>query len=236
MQFTRLAAVALMFALTQAASAQSISGFDHRAVLEQAEPRPLVVGEALEQETGRSLPLHFELQVPHADGLLNVEIDTSNPSLYATIIFRTPEGYTAERTQILDASVPAGRLKEREEILGDMLQNEILPMLGDLPELRVLGTIAGSVGRHPAMELIAVYNDANGVGPVLLRIAGAFPPQGERILVTVSQVAGVHVPFTHARDLVGTMSYAMLETLNFRHRRTEDGSLAQLLGALVREH
>lgn len=232
---TGLLAAILVLTPFSADGQESVSGFDHRKVLENATPTPLVVDEAFEQRTGgRSLPLHFELQVPTADDLMTVDIDTSSPNRYVRVMFKTPDGPAAEVTDIYSATIPAGPLKDREAYLSQILRERTLPALGEMPELHVLGVVPGHLGRHPAMELIASFVDER-TGPTLLRIVGVFPPRGERILISISWVVYAHVPFAHPRDLMGTLSYAMLDTLNFRHRRLEDGSMEQLLGALVRE-
>lgn len=235
MVMTIVSAIMIVLLSFPANAQGSVSGFDHRKVLENARAMPLVVDETFEQRTGgRSFPLHFELQVPTADDLMAVGIDTSASNRYVRVMFKTPAGPAAEVTDIYSAMVPAGPLKDREAYLSQMLRERTLPALGEMPELQVLGVIPSNVGRHPAVELIASFVDAR-TGPTLLRIVGIFPPQGEWILVTISWVVYVHVPFSHPRDLAGTLSYAMLETLNFRHRRLENGSMEQLLGALVRE-
>lgn len=236
MKFPKLSALFCSLALLPGAVwAQSISGFDHGAALEQAVAMPFAVDETFEAETGgRALPLHWQMSIPRADELMTVDIDTSSPNRYVRVSFVTPQGGPAEVTDVYGATVPAGPLAEREDYLRDMLLNRTLPALGEMPELQVIGVIQSNLGRHPGIELIASFVDES-TGPTLLRIVGAFPPQGEQILVAVTWVVYVHVPFSHPRDLLGTLSYAMLDTIDFTHRRTEDGSLQQVLGALVRE-
>lgn len=226
----RLPALALALALTLPAAAQDSPAFDHRAILAAAERVQITIGAAAEEARGQPWPLHFTIEVPNLPGRMQVQASNREPARMLAVLFRTPEGEVAERVDIIPAAVNPCPREIRREGVSLMLRDEILPLLGPLTDFELRGIIPSAIrDEMEAVELLGLYRDDAG-HTMMLRIVAIFPPIGRDIVVAISRIALNHVQLGHFNELPGTISFDMLESIAFTHRRNNAGDLLPMIG------
>lgn len=198
--------------------------FDYKAVLAASFQHPLVVDAGYEESTGREVPLHFTIAVPVALDLMRVQSDTSKPGHYTKLIFATLAGETVESLELRQATMGPGTPEERMGWLADMMRDEIFPSVLGSKDTNLIGVRRSTAGDYPAVELVATYEN-EGLGTIVFRIMGVFPPSGEHILVALSHTVIKFMPLEKTADLQGTLAGTILNSLHFTATRGADGAL-----------
>ena len=227
---TRLRLATLFLAVALPLSADAPPAFDHRAILAEAGRIDVTIDASAEEAAGREWPLHFTLQVPSAPGLMQVQGSTRQPGRYLSVVFRTPEGVVAERTDIIPAEVDPCPRETRRETVGAMITEDIVPRLGELADFTPRALIdSGIRDEMEAVEYLALYRNPEA-GPIMLRIIAIFPPIGRNIVVGITHIALDRVQLQQFNELPGTLSYAMLDSIRFTNYRGARGNLVPMIG------
>ena len=217
-----LVTLATLTFLPASAGAQN---FDDKAILAAGESRAFTVDTAYEQAQGSPVPLHFQVQVPFSDGLVKVSSDTSRDGFYTTLTWRTPAGFIAEMLEFREATIDPGPQKDRLDWLARMIRDQVFPSLtSDKAEVNLIGVRQIDIGGNPAIELVSTY-EQDGLGTIVFRLVGVFPPAGENILLAVSHTVLRQIPVEKATLMSGTLAGTTLDSVQFIATRGPDGNL-----------
>ena len=197
---------------------------DYQSIIAQGTAQSISFGPDFEQNHGRQLKLHFTLDVPVNEGQLRLQSNYNQPDRYGSIRFLSAEGNVLEMVDLFEGTIPTGPIADREEALAAMLQNDIVPNLGNFEDLNIIGARRAKVGPYAAIEVVALY-PTEAYGQIALRAMGVFPPSGENILVYISHTVLGAFDLPSVNNLPDTFSGTMLQSLSISATRGPDGRL-----------
>ncbi len=199
--------------------------FDYKAILAAGDTATFAVNAAYEDAQGGPALLHFAVQVPVANGQVSVKSDTSRDGFYTTLSWYSTAGQVAEMLEFREATMDLGPLDDRVGWLADMIRDQVFPSLtSDKADVNLIGVRQITAGTYPAVELVSTYKQ-DGLGTIIFRIVGVFPPQGENLLLAISHTIVRMVPVEKATLMSGTLAGTTLDSVRFIATRGPDGSL-----------
>ncbi len=197
---------------------------DYQSIIAQGTTQTISFGPAFEQNHDRQLKLHFTLDVPVNEGQLRLQSNYNQADRYGSIRFLSADENVLEMVDLFEGTIPTGPIADREEALAAMLQNDVVPNLGNFDDLNIIGARRAKVGPYAAIEVVALY-PTEAYGQVALRAVGVFPPSGENILIYISHTVLGAFDLPSVNNLPDTFSGTMLQSLSISATRVPDGSL-----------
>lgn len=227
MRFFRLCcrfalAVGMVLSLGTTTMAQD---YDWRAVLSQSVKVQMEINRKFEFSKERQVSLHFTMGIPFFDGeLITRTRFLSKEGNLGEILFMSPDEQLLEFVTVSTGTVGGDTNQERLERLFSVIEGQVYPTLTPPPTANILGGRIVDIAGHPAVEFVALFDDADN-GNIAARIVGVISPNNKDVVFVVQQTMRDTLGLSGLDEMALTFGGSMLTSLTFQAYRDEDGSL-----------
>jgi len=188
---------------------------------------PVVFDEVLEEQNSKELMLHLSMSIPRDpsdDKLFTIQSNFNPDGNWLNIRFISQEGFLAQAAFFSTGMIDLGDFSDRQAVMVDVIELQILPSLGELVDFEGFGSRATEIAGMQAVQYIATYNTED-LGQVGLQIVGIFPPGGERVMYVVEHSILNQMEINGPPDMKKTFVGVMMESIEFIGSRDANGVL-----------